>query len=69
VASVLLIAHGVFFDLDLSQIRRLSVEGFVFTFILVFFGLLVLERVFNIEEDDEIISLKKRVGKLEKKRK
>jgi len=68
VATVLMIVHGLFFDLDFSQIRRLSVEGFLFTFVLVFVGLIILEKIFNIEEDAEIVALKKRVGKLERKR-
>jgi len=68
VVSVLMIIHGMFFDLDFSQIRRLSVEGFLFTFVLVFVGLIILEKIFNIEEDAEIVGLKKRVGKLEKRR-
>ena len=45
VASLLMIAHGIFFDLDFSQISRLSFEGFVFTFILVFIGLIILEKI------------------------
>ena len=68
VAAVLMIIHGIFFDMDLSQIGRFSVEGFIFTFILVFVGLMILEKIFNIEEDAEIVGLKKRVGKLERKR-
>ena len=68
VAAVLMIIHGIFFDMDLSQIGRFSVEGFIFTFILVFVGLMILEKIFNIEEDAEIVALKKRVGKLEKRR-
>ena len=68
VASLLMIVHGMFFDLDFSEIRRLSVEGFLFTFVLVFVGLIILEKVFNIEEDAEIVGLKKRVRKLERKR-
>ena len=65
-ASILLIIHGVFFDLEIEQIKRLTIEGFVFTFILVFIGLIVLERIFTLEEDAEIINIKKRLNKLEK---
>ncbi len=68
VSALLLIIHGVFFDLDFSQIQRLSLEGFIFTFILVFVGLLILEKIFTLSEDEEILSLKKRVGRLEKKK-
>ena len=67
VASVMMIVHGLFFDLDFSQISRLSIEGFLFTFVLVFVGLIILEKIFNIEEDAEIVSLKRRVGILERK--
>ena len=66
VTAVLLIIHGVFFDLDFEQIKRLTFEGFIFTFILVFIGLVVLERIFTLEEDEEIINLKKRISKIEK---
>ena len=68
VVTVMMIIHGLFFDLDFSQIRRLSIEGFLFTFVLVFVGLIILERIFNLEDDAEIVSLKKRVRKVEKKK-
>jgi len=63
-----MIVHGIFLDLDFSQIKRLSLEGFIFTFVLVFIGLLILEKIFNLEEDKEIIKIKKRLNKLEKKK-
>jgi len=68
VASVMMIVHGLFFDLDFSQIRRLSIEGFLFTFVLVFVGLIILEKIFNLEEDAEIVGIKKRLGRVERKR-
>lgn len=68
VASFLMIVHGLFFDLDFSQIKRLSFEGFIFTFVLVFVGLLILEKIFNLEEDEEIVKIKKRLNKIEKKK-
>ena len=55
-----------FFDLDFEQIKRLTFEGFIFTFILVFIGLIVLEKIFTLEEDEEIIGIKRRLNKLEK---
>lgn len=68
VTSLLMIVHGIFFNLDLTQIKRLSIEGFIFTFVVVFTGLLILEKIFNIEEDAEILNIKRRLIKLEKKR-
>ncbi len=69
VVSLMMIAHGIFFDLEFSQIKRISFEGFVFTFVLVFIGLIILEKIFNIEEDAEIIAIKKRLRKVEKQNK
>ena len=66
IASGLLIIHGVFFDLDFEQIKRLTVEGFAVTFILVFIGLIILEKIFTLEEDEEIVALRRRVSRLEK---
>ena len=66
VTSMLLIIHGVFFDLDFEQIKRLTVEGFAVTFILVFIGLIILEKIFTLEEDEEIVALRRRVSRLEK---
>jgi len=67
VSAGLLIVHGLFFDLDVSQIKRLTLEGFLVTFVMVFFGLLILEKIFNIEDHEEIIKIKKRLNQLEKR--
>ena len=67
-ASIALIIHGIFFDLDFSQIKRLSIGGFFFTFVLTFLGLIILERIFTFEENQEIIKIKNRLNKLEKKK-
>jgi len=66
-SAALLIIHGLFFDLDISQIQRLTLEGFIATFVLVFVGLLILERIFDIEDHEEIIKMKKRIARLERK--
>ncbi|MCR4327131.1 MAG: hypothetical protein NUV46_00950 [Nanoarchaeota archaeon] len=66
VASILLILHGIFFDFDFSQISRITIEGFLFTFILTFLALIILEKIFDLEEHEEIVKLRERVSKLEK---
>ena len=63
--SVAGIAHGVFFDLEWSQIQRLSLYGIVFTTVIIFPALLLFEYVFDIDNQKEITELKQRVGKLE----
>ena len=67
VGAILLIIHGVFFDLDFSQIKRLTLEGFVITFVLTFVGLIILEKIFSLEEEEEILEIKKRLSKIENK--
>lgn len=68
ITSALLIIHGLFFDLDFSQIQRITIKGFVLTFILTFIALNILEKIFNLEEHEEITKIKKRLSKLEKRR-
>ena len=68
-ASVIGIIHGIFFDLDFSQIKRLSLGGFILTFIVVFVLMLLLEWIFDLENHNEIKNLRKRISKLEKKSK
>jgi hypothetical protein len=67
-ASAGCIIHGIFFDLDFGQLKRLSFEGFLFTFFVVFPSLLLLEWIFNLEDKEEFKILEKRISKLEKRR-
>lgn len=66
ITAPLSIIHGLFFDLDSGAIKRLTVEGFLVTFVMIFVGLVVLEKIFTLEEDEEILDIKKRLRKLEK---
>lgn len=68
IASIGLIIHGIFFDLDFSQIERLTIGGFILTFILVFGTLLILERIFDLENHEEFTELEKRVSNLESRK-
>lgn len=61
VISIGLIIHGVFFDLDLTQLKRLNLGGFVITWVIVFVFLLVIEKLFDLNNDAEITNLKKRL--------
>lgn len=65
--SIGAIIHGIFFDLDWEQVKRLTLGGLVFTFVVVFPGALFIEWVFDINNRVEMDLLKKRVKKLEKK--
>ena len=66
--SVGAIVHGIFFDLAFEEIRRLTFGGLIFTFVVVFPGVLFLEWVFDINNKVEMDLLKKRIGKLEKRK-
>lgn len=66
ISTIGIIIHGVFLDLDFTQIERLSLGGFITTFIVVFVTLLILEKIFDLENHEEFIELEKRVSKLER---
>lgn len=67
-ASIGAIIHGIFLDLDFSQIQRLSLEGFLLTFLVVFPSLLFLEWIFDLENHEEFKIVEKRISALEKKK-
>lgn len=67
IASAGLIIHGIYFDLDLAQLERLSIEGFIFTFIIIFPTLLLLEWIFDLENHEEYKYLENKINNLENK--
>jgi heme/copper-type cytochrome/quinol oxidase subunit 4 len=67
-ASIGAIIHGIFLDLDFSQIQRLSLDGFLVTFLVVFPSLLLLEWIFDLENHEEFKILEKRISNIEKKK-
>ncbi len=65
--SIAGIIHGIFFDLDFEQIKRLTLSGIIFTLIVVFPFLIILEKIFDLNNNKKINELNKRIKKLEKK--
>jgi len=65
--SIVVIVHGVFFDANWTEISRLSIEGFLTTFVVVFPSLLLLEWIFDLENSAEFKILERRVKNLEVK--
>ena len=59
------IAHGIYFDLDFSQIRRLSVLGVIFTSIFIFPVILFFEYIFDWNNKEEMKRLRERIERLE----
>ncbi len=68
-ASIGLIIHGIFFDLDFSQIKRFTLEGFLLTFFVTFPTMLLLEWIFDLENKEEFKLLESKVHKLEMRKK
>ena len=68
-ASIGAIIHGIFLDLDFNQLQRLSLEGFLVTFLVVFPSLLLLEWIFDLENHEEFKIVEKRISALEKRKK
>jgi hypothetical protein len=54
------IIHGIYFDLDIEQIKRLTIEGLILTVLVLFPAILFLQWVFDINN-------RKRFDELEKK--
>jgi len=67
--SIASIVHGIFFDLQFEQIKRLTIEGLIFTLIVIFPAIIFLEWVFDINNKKNYNELNQRLIKLEKKRK
>jgi len=67
-AAVAMIIHGVFFDLQLQEIKRLTIEGVVLTVLVIFPAILFLEWVFDMNNKEKIQSMEARLNKLEKKK-
>lgn len=68
VLSLASIAHGIFFDLDFSQIQRLTLGGFISTFILVYLGLILLEWIFDLNNKEEMTKINKKINKIKKRK-
>ena len=66
IASLFSIVHGIFLDADITQLKRLSIEGFLLTFLVIFPALLLLEWLFNLEDHEEFKIIEKRITILER---
>jgi hypothetical protein len=64
--AVAAIIHGIFFDLDFSQIKRLTMEGFLLTLFVVFPTILFLEWVFDLNNKKKFEELEREIGELKK---
>jgi len=62
-ASIAMIIHGVFMDLDFSQIKRLTIEGVILTVLIIFPAILFLEWIFDLNNKQEINKLKNKINK------
>ena len=66
--SIAAIIHGLFFDLDVSQIKRLTFEGFLLTLLVVFPAILFLEWVFDLNNKKKFEEIEGRLKKLKRKK-
>ena len=66
--SIACIIHGVFFDLDFEQIKRLTIQGLIFTLIVIFPALIFLEWVFDLNNKKKFEEIEKRLRRLERKK-
>ena len=59
--SIASIIHGIFMDLNFSQIKRLTFEGFILTLFIVFPAILFLEWVFDINNKKKFEEIEKKL--------
>ena len=61
--TLAVIIHGLFFDLNFSEIKRLTLEGFVLTLAVIFPALLFLEWIFDINNREDMKRIEKKIKK------
>jgi len=61
--SIGMIIHGIYMDLDFSQIKRLTIEGVILTFFVIFPAILFLEWVFDINNKKKFDELERKLRK------
>jgi len=66
-AAIIAIAHGVIFDLNLAEIKRLTIWGIALTALVIFPTILLLEWLFDWNNNAQLEELEKRIKKLEEK--
>lgn len=66
--SVIAIIHGIFFDLDITQIKRLTFGGVILTLFVVFPLIIIIEYVFDINNKKEIENINNKINKLKKRK-
>jgi heme/copper-type cytochrome/quinol oxidase subunit 4 len=67
-ASLIAIIHGVFFDLNFAEIKRLTLFGFIATVLVIFPTILLIEWLFDWNNGEEIRRLEERIEMLEDKK-
>ncbi len=65
--SIASIIHGIFFDLDASQIKRLTFEGLIITLVVIFPAILFLEKIFDMNNKKKFEEIEKRLKRKNKK--
>ena len=65
--SILAIAHGTFFDLDITQIQRLTFSGIMITMFITLSMLFFLEWVFDLDNEIKIKKLSEEIENIKKK--
>jgi len=59
--SLAMIIHGVYIDLEFSQIKRLTIEGLILTLLIVFPAILFLEWIFDFNNRKKFDAIEKKL--------
>ncbi len=64
--SIGAIIHGLFLDLDFTQIKRLTIEGLLLTLLVVFPAILFLEWIFDFNNKKKFDEIERKIKKLKR---
>ncbi len=59
--SIASIIHGIFMDLDFSQIKRLTIEGLILTLFIIFPAILFLEWIFDLNNKKKFDDIERKL--------
>jgi len=61
--SIAAIIHGIYMDLNITPIKRLTLERFILTLLVIFSAILFLEWIFDINNKKKFDELERRLRK------
>ena len=62
--SIVAIIHGIYMDLDVAQIKRLTIEGLILTVFVIFPAILFLEWIFDMNNKKKFDEIERKIKRI-----